>query len=319
MADRTTSRKPPAEIAAARSPGQAGSEGAAAALRRDHYALERLQVNTTSLDGPRRELLEALDLRTRRVHQLLGERDQLERQLVRAEKALQQLSRELGAAQSWLPAAAAARAPLLWHALRERLRAGLGRFRLRWDEPGPTAGSERAPSDRAGPLVPFAQAGEQRELTAVVVCGLAPEEREKVLDAVARQSAAGKIVPLVLTDDDDFAPLRSRSMLFEYLPAAGGSRAARAGLGVGALSAAAARPDPPQMAPAAGHRVRPAGGGPGPAVVGLAVRGSGARQAARGQARRRRGPSRPARTDYHVMPGLSRAAKDAGLPGRARQ
>ena len=201
----------------------AGPDGDGAAARASGPALElaRLQVDHPEVDRARRELLEELDLRTRRVHQLLGERDQLERQLIRAEKSLQQLSRELGAAR---PPAGGAPAPAAWPLLRalgDQLRAGLARFRSGEGErkPAPAAKGEAAPGeDRSGALVPFAQGGRRRPVMAVVACGLAPEQRDNVLDVIARQSAAADLVPLVLTDDDDFAPLRRRSMLFEYLP-----------------------------------------------------------------------------------------------------
>ena len=183
--------------------------------------LARLQAENLKLDGTTGELLEALDLRTRRVNQLLGERDQLERQLVRAEKALQQLSRELGAAKAPARAAPAARRWPRLRTLCSQLRATLGRLRSARHArpPGSTVASAGASAGHGvARLVPFAQDGKQRAVMAVVACGLAPEERAGVLDVVARQGAGGDVVPLVLTDDDDFLPLRSRALLFEYLP-----------------------------------------------------------------------------------------------------
>lgn len=199
-----------------------GAGGDAARAPSPTPAPARLPTDPPKLDGARDELLEALDLRTRRVNQLLGERDQLERQLVRAEKALQQLSRELGAAKAARGAPAAPPRPWL-RALGDQLRTSLGRLwpRRNVRTPGATVASAGAPSGAGpAPLMPLAQDGKQRAVMAVVACGLAPEERAGVLDVVARQGATGDFLPLVLTDDDDFAPLRSRSMLFEYLPPA---------------------------------------------------------------------------------------------------
>jgi hypothetical protein len=181
----------------------------------------RWHPENRKVDSAIDELLEALDLRTRRVNQLLGERDQLERQLVRAEKALKQLSRELGAAKAPARAAPAARSWPRLRTLCNQLRASLGRLRPGRNArpPGSTVASAGAASGRGtARLVPFAQDGKQPAVVAVVACGLAPEERAGVLDVVARHGAAGDVVPLVLTDDDDFEPLRSRAMLFEYLP-----------------------------------------------------------------------------------------------------
>ena len=203
-------------------PGPAAGGDAARALS-PISAPARPPPDIPKPDGASDELLEALDLRTRRVNQLLGERDQLERQLVRAEKALQQLSRELGAAKAPARGAPAAPPRPRLRALGDQLRASLGRWWPRWNArpPGATVASAGAPRGVGpAPLVPFAEDGKQRAVMAVVACGLTPEERAGVLDVVARHGATGDLLPLVLTDDDDFAPLRSRSMLFEYLPPA---------------------------------------------------------------------------------------------------
>jgi hypothetical protein len=203
--------------------GDGRSGGDAASAISPSAEVARPPADHLRQNGARDELLEALDLRTRRVNQLLGERDQLERQLLRAEKALQQVSRELGAAKASARGAPAARAWPQLRALGNQLRASLGRLwpRRNTRAPATPIASAGTPSGAGpAPLAPLTQDGKPRAVLVVVACGLAPEERESVLDVVVRQGAAGGLLPLVLTDDDDFAPLRSRSMLFEYLPAA---------------------------------------------------------------------------------------------------
>ena len=187
-------------------------------------AFEHLRAETAKLDETRRALLETLELRTRRVDQLAGERDQLERQLIRAERTLQELNRQLGALAPRPEAPPAARTPRGWLTLRDRLLAGLARLWPRRRDsdaaaPWPAVRSERPPiQDPSGPLIPFAEAGEARRVIVVVAVGLEPEPRASVLDLALRLSAERGVVPLVLTDDDDFAPLRRRRMLFEYFP-----------------------------------------------------------------------------------------------------
>jgi hypothetical protein len=209
----------PARVTAPQTPDLGEGEGDVAGTFRTGAALGRLQTDNVMLDDTRRELLETLELRTRRVNQLLGERDVLERQLMRAERSMQQLSRELGAAGLRKPGAVAACSRPLWQTFGDQLRAGLARLWLKQGKPKPTSSSVAAPAgNRSGPLVPFAQKGKARRVMAVVALGLEPDQRGSVLDVVARYGTEGDVVPLVLTDDDDFAPLRSRSMLFEYFP-----------------------------------------------------------------------------------------------------
>ncbi len=224
MADRLTVREPSAEIGAPQAPEVGGGEGGIATALRERYELEHLRAETARLDETRRELLETLEQRTRRVDRLAGERGQLERQLIRAERTLQELNRQLGALAPRAEAPPAVRTPGRWSTLRGRLLGSLTRL---W--PGPTdanlaaprpaVGSERPPTqDPSGPLIPFAEAGEARRVIVVVAVGLEPEPRASVLDLALRLGAERGVVPLVLTDDDDFAPLRRRRMLFEYVP-----------------------------------------------------------------------------------------------------
>jgi hypothetical protein len=215
----------PVRVTAPQTPNLGDGEGDVAATFRAGAELRRLQTDNVTLDDTRRELLEKLEQRTRRVNQLLGERDLLERQLMRAERALQELNRKLGAALPRAEGTPAARTPTLWPRLQGLLLRRLSRLWPRLGEPNMAprtqVRSDRPHTqDRSGPLIPFAQNEKARPVIAVVTFGLEPEQRTGVLDIALRFSSERGVVPLVLTDDDDFEPLRSRSMLFEYLPSA---------------------------------------------------------------------------------------------------
>jgi hypothetical protein len=211
--------EPPAAIDAA-APDLAGREGGVASAERDRHELERLRSENARLEAIRRELLETLEVRMRRVDQLLGERNQLERQLARSELALQDVNRTLGALGSPAEAAPAAPGP---PTLRGLLRAGLIRL---WPRPAGSRTAVQAQAqiehplgrDQSGHLVPFADEGMARRVIAVLAFGLEPQQRMTVLDMALRVGTERGIVPLILTDDDDFAPLRSRGMAFEYFP-----------------------------------------------------------------------------------------------------
>ena len=222
MADVITIGEPTAGADGPDQPGLRNHENRGASTWRGRQELERLEGEHAGLDQARRELLETLELRTRRVNQLLGERDQLERQLVRAEAALQELNRKLGAAAR-PKASPAAPAPSLHQTFRGLLLGGLTRLRPKRVEIEAVARAQpqdqhSPPQDCSGPLIPFAQDGAARPVICFVAFGLAGDQRMSVLDSSLRFGADHGVVPLVLTDDDDFAPLRSRGMAFEYFP-----------------------------------------------------------------------------------------------------
>jgi hypothetical protein len=203
-------------------PLNAGHDDVAETLRL-RYEVDRLQAENTRLIDARRELDQALEQRTRRVDQLLGVRDQLRQQLAAAQASLQELNRELGAAGGGRRVAAATTP--IWQSLGDSLRQLVGRLphepRLQREPASPRVVQVLdAEPTREGPapLVPFAAEGIARPVVAVVAFGLTSEQRVAVLDMVARHSAERNVVPLILTDDDDFAPLRSRRMVFEYFP-----------------------------------------------------------------------------------------------------
>lgn len=203
-------------------PLNAGHDDIAETLRL-RYEVERLQAENTRLIEARRELDQALEQRTRRVDQLLGVRDQLRQQLAQTQASLQELNRELGAAGKGSRVATAT-TPIR-QSLGDSLRHLVGRLRheatlQREPASRPAVQALDAEPTREGPapLIPFAAEGIARPVVAVVAFGLTAEQRVAVLDMVARHSAARNVVPLVLTDDDDFGPLRSRRMVFEYFP-----------------------------------------------------------------------------------------------------
>jgi hypothetical protein len=218
MSDLITIGEPPG---GQETPERGNREGSVATAFRDRYDLEGLRTENAGLDEAARELVKTLELRERRVNQLLGERNQLERQLVRAEAALQELNRKLGAAArpEAVPAAPTSR---LQPTLRDRLLGSLSRLRTRQLKiiASPRAQAQEEDPirrDRWGPLISFAGQREARVI-ALVAFGLKAEQRTHVLDIALRFGVERGVVPLVLTDDDDFAPLRSRGMVFEYFP-----------------------------------------------------------------------------------------------------
>ena len=142
---------------------------------------------------------------------------------MRAEAALQELNRKLGALAPRVEPLPAARNPPRRPTLRGLVLGSLSRLwprRARSNAaPRPQLRGERPlTQDPSGPLMPFAEDGVARRVIVVVAFGLEPGQRTSTLDLALRFGAERGVVPLVLTDDDDFAPLRSRGMAFEYFP-----------------------------------------------------------------------------------------------------
>ena len=68
------------------------------------------------------------------------------------------------------------------------------------------------------PLVPFAKDRPGARVILVAVFGLDPAELGRVVELVDGQCATAGVVPIFLTDGDDFQVFRLRRLLFEYLP-----------------------------------------------------------------------------------------------------
>lgn len=181
--------------------------------------IEKLRSDVTRLAEARGEAEDKAESRERRVQQLIGEKAQLERQVERLEAALREANRELGAARGGsrpLPSTETRESWLdrLWSA-RDRLTARRARRDVAVVAPSPPL---PAPSSEGRRLRAFAKAGEQRAVVAVLAVGLGPEQRQGVLDVAERYCGERGVLPLILTDDDDFEPLRRRRLLFEFLP-----------------------------------------------------------------------------------------------------
>jgi hypothetical protein len=165
----------------------------------------------------RGERLEAaLEKSTRRLHQLIGERDQLTSLLAERDAQLQRLNRELGALAERVAPAARGSFGLLGAAriLLEKLR-NTPKAPARAASPAVAMGRPSAEQ----PLVPWVKDGPPKAVLGVVVFGLSEAEIESVLDIVERHCAERDLAPLLLTDNDAFQLFRGRRVLFEFLPA----------------------------------------------------------------------------------------------------
>ena len=67
--------------------------------------------------------------------------------------------------------------------------------------------------------------GKSRIVIGVSLLGLESSRQEQIIAMIARQQLTSRqLVPLFLTDDDDFRPLRREHFVFEYLPPWPGGR-----------------------------------------------------------------------------------------------
>ena len=167
----------------------------------------------------RREQLQAtLEKQTRRVQQLLGERDQLKSLLAGRDAELQRLNRELGALTE-RAAPGQVRSPALLTAARQLLDR-LQRARKLAGGAKAAALPPHQPDARVKEtrLVPWVKHRPPKDVFAVVVFGLSETEIRCVLEVVERYCAEHEAAPLVLTDNDSFHLFRNRRVLFEFIP-----------------------------------------------------------------------------------------------------
>jgi hypothetical protein len=189
--------------------------GAVAALT------QRLNRLTQELSESRQrgeQLKAALEKHTRRVQQLIGERDRLTSLLAARDIEVQRLNRELGA----LTARAApeqVRSPALWAPARKLLD-GIQRARKvsRPAKPAPPRPHQSNVQGNETRLVPWVMDRPPKDVLAVAVFGLSDAEIERVLEVVERYCAEHEAAPLVLTDNDSFQLFRNRRVVFEFLP-----------------------------------------------------------------------------------------------------
>ena len=195
-------------------PALAPSDAVAALTRQ----LDRLtqEVDESRERGERLEA--ALGKSTRRLQQLIGERDRLASLLAGRDAESRRLNRELGALTTRSTPAARGSPALLAAA-----RGMLERFRPARKAPAPTRPTRRQietteGAPEAGALVPWLRSGPPKAVLGVVVFGLSEAEIASVLDTVDRYCAEHDLAPLLLTDNDSFQLFRGRRVLFEFLP-----------------------------------------------------------------------------------------------------
>jgi hypothetical protein len=197
--------------------------GASAAAQSDVVArlTARLDLLTQEVSESRQrseQLRAVVEKRTRRVQQLIGERDRLISLLAERDAELQRLNRELGALAAQARPATDGSPGLL-----KAARAVLDRVRSAREAPRPTGSRAAQPStpqqaSPAGALVPWVQNGPPKAVLAVMAFGLSQAEIERVLAAIEANCAERDLAPLLLTDNDAFQAFRGRRVLFEYLP-----------------------------------------------------------------------------------------------------
>jgi len=182
--------------------------------------IETLRTENASLRERLAGLEEELAGRTRRLHQLIGERDQLAGLLAGRDAEIQRLCRELGAGGPAAPLR-----PERPGALAGRLRAALVSLGAFLRGPGPDPESRAAtpaPEPEAGPaeapLVPWFRDGPPRPVLAAVVLGLGEAAIGHVLEVVEAHCRERRQIPLILTDDDGFQVFRGRRLVVEFLP-----------------------------------------------------------------------------------------------------
>ncbi len=109
-----------------------------------------------------------------------------------------------------------------------------GVFRRLWGRPQeqvePDAGTPAAQPDRVGPLLPALLHGTPRRTVALIALGLAEGQIGAMVAQLAKLEADLGLVPLILTDMDNFELFASHRYAFEHFPSARSRELAPAGL-----------------------------------------------------------------------------------------
>ena len=87
-------------------------------------------------------------------------------------------------------------------------------------KPLPARSPEKPPRFGVAPLGQLGQ-GRTGEIVLALLVGAAPDQYAGAVALLGRQLKAGKAVPVVVTDNEDFSALRAERLPFEYLPPPG--------------------------------------------------------------------------------------------------
>jgi hypothetical protein len=83
--------------------------------------------------------------------------------------------------------------------------------------PRPSSDNQR-PGRKDPPLVPFADQQSNVRVVIVLAVGIKADDLPRLLDMMVEKSKEEDIVPIILTDYDDFVSFREHGLIFEYLP-----------------------------------------------------------------------------------------------------
>jgi hypothetical protein len=195
-------------------PAPAQSDAATALTGR----LNRLTQEVAQSRQRSEQLQAAVEKLTRRVQQLIGDRDRLTSLLATRDAELQRVNRELGALCARVEPAQVR--PRGLFAAARKLLDGLQNARKVSRPAKPAALQPHQPDVRVNEtrLVPWLKDRPPKDVFAIVVFGLSEAEIERALDAVERYCAEHEVAPLLLTDNDSFQLFRNRRVVFEFLP-----------------------------------------------------------------------------------------------------
>ena len=183
--------------------------------------IERLRASVEEMGG-------ALDKANKRINRLLGEKTQLKAMLEKRDEQMQWLNRELGgylSAQKRSPqrdnyalrlvALSAGRFGQIIEGIKSillrRARSTLVKAAGHIDDEGKSSGRAALVPNHEGPVKP---------MIAVLLFGLGQEEIRRLLPIIERDCVSRAMRPLCLIDTDAFELLRTRGLIFEYLPPA---------------------------------------------------------------------------------------------------
>jgi len=180
--------------------------------------LNRMARETAGLAQRVEELETDLEQRSRRLQQLMGEREELRSLLAGRDVELSRLNREIGALTARAEPTAG-RSPVFAAARSLLDKLQLARRTSRRAKPAAPQPHQADLRSHERRLVPWAKNDPPRYILGVLVFGLSDAEIERVLQVVEPYCTEHEIAPLLLTDNDAFELFRNRRVLFEFLPA----------------------------------------------------------------------------------------------------